>query len=127
MNKKIIEFIKNNMHSHSEPFNLRIPKELKKVIELQAKKEDLHVADFTRAVLTNYIMPEFLSSQLKTEACDWITKQGKDCIEVDFGTKITKLRQVIKNANFAIDEIEKLQQKFLDAEVECLNNISTKL
>lgn len=111
----------------SKPFNLRMPKELKNTIELKAKNEKFEVAEFTRAVLTFSVLPEILQSELKNEACDWITKQGKNSIEVHFGEKINKLKQIIENATFAIEETQKLQQKFIDAEVECLNKISEKL
>src|SRR5574344_2694896 len=127
MYKQLTKFIKENMQSNSEPFNLRMPKELKNTIELKAKKEKLEVAEFTRAVLTFSVLPEILQSELSEEACEWITKQGKDSIEVHFGEKIQKLRQIIDNATFAIEETQKLQQKFIDAEVKCLNKICEKI
>jgi hypothetical protein len=85
------------------------------------------VAEFTRAILTFSVLPELLQYKLKNEACEWITKQRQDSIEVHFGEKIRKLKQLMEDASFAIVETQKLQQKFIDAEVECLNKISNKL
>ena len=59
--------------------------------------------------------------------CEWITKQGKDSIEVHFGEKIKRLKEIAQIASYAIEETEKLQQKFSDVEVEYMNTINSKM
>ena len=127
MYKKIIKFIKNNMKSKTEQFSIRIPKDLKRHIEKQSKILRLSLPDYVRAIITNELLPEILESDLKEVTCEWITKQGKDSIEIHLGEKIKRLKTVIEIASYAIEETEKLQQKFINAEVEYMNNIDSKM
>lgn len=127
MYKKIIKFIKNNMKSKTEQFSIRIPKDLKRHIEKQSKILRLSLPDYVRAIITNELLPEILESDLKEVTCEWITKQGKDSIEIHLGEKIKRLKTIIEIASYAIEETEKLQQKFINAEVEYMNNINSKM
>ena len=127
MYKKIVNFIKNNMNSNTEQFSMRIPNDLKKPLTKKAKSLRLPLPDYVRAIMLNSILPEILDSELKKVTCEWITKQGKDSIEVHFGEKIKKLKEIVDIASYAIEETEKLQQKFIDIEVEYLNEINSKL
>ena len=83
--------------------------------------------DYVRAIMLNSILHEILDSELKKVTCEWITKQGKDSIEIHFGEKIKRLKEIVEIASYAIEETEKLQQKFLDVEVEYMNNINSKM
>ncbi|MBR1424815.1 hypothetical protein IJ579_04550 [bacterium] len=127
MYKKIVNFIKNNMNSNTEQFSMRIPSDLKKPLEKKAKSLRLPLPDYVRAIMLNSILPEVLDSELKEVTCEWITKQGKDSIEIHFGEKIKRLKEIVEIASYAIEETEKLQQKFIDIEVEYLNEINSKL
>ena len=127
MYKKIVNFIKNNMNSNTEQFSMRIPNDLKKSLTKKAKSLRLPLPDYVRAIMLNSILPEVLDSELKEVTCEWITKQGKDSIEIHFGEKIKRLKEIVDIASYAIEETEKLQQKFIDIEVEYLNTINSKL
>ena len=127
MYKKLIKFIKNNMDSKSEQFSIRIPKDLKNILVKGSKTQRLPLPDYVRAIMLNSILPEILDSELKKVTCEWITKQGKDSVEVHFGEKIKRLQEIAQIASYAIEETEKLQQKFIDIEVEYLNEINSKL
>ena len=127
MYKKIVNFIKSNMNSNTEQFSMRIPNDLKKPLTKKAKSLRLPLPDYVRAIMLNSILPEVLDSELKEVTCEWITKQGKDSIEVHFGEKIKRLKEIVDIASYAIEETEKLQQKFIDIEVEYLNTINSKL
>ena len=127
MYKKIVNFIKNNMNSNTEQFSMRIPNDLKKPLIKKAKSLRLPLPDYVRAIMLNSILPEILDSELKEVTCEWITKQGEDSIEIHFGEKIKRLREIAEIASYAIEETEKLQQKFIDIEVEYLNTINSKL
>ena len=127
MFKKLTKFIKNNMDSKSEQFSIRIPKDLKNILIRCSKTQRLPLPDYVRAIIVNSILPEILDSELKKVTCEWITKQGKDSIEVHFGEKIKRLKEIAQIASYAIEETEKLQQKFIDIEVEYLNEINSKL
>ena len=127
MYKKIVNFIKNNMNSNTEQFSMRIPNDLKKPLEKKAKSLRLPLPDYVRAIMLNSILPEILDSELKKVTCEWITKQGKDSIEVHFGEQIKRLKEIVDIASYAIEETEKLQQKFIDVEVEYLDIINSKL
>lgn len=127
MYKKIVNFIKNNMNSNTEQFSMRIPNDLKKPLIKKAKSLRLPLPDYVRAIMLNSILPEILNSELKKVTCEWITKQGKDSIEIHFGEKMKKLKEIAEIASYAIEETEKLQQKFIDIEVEYLNTINSKL
>lgn len=127
MYKKLIKFIKNNMDSKSEQFSIRIPKDLKNILVKGSKTQRLLLPDYVRAIVVNSILPEILDSELKKVTCEWIIKQGKDSIEVHFGEKIKKLKEIAQIAYYAIEETEKLQQKFIDIEVKYLNEINSKL
>ncbi len=127
MYKKIVNFIKNNMNSNTEQFSMRIPNDLKKPLEKKAKSLRLPLPDYVRAIMLNSILPEVLDSELKKVTCEWITKQGKDSIEIHFGEKIKNLKEIVDIASYVIEETEKLQQKFIDIEVEYLNEINSKL
>ena len=127
MHSEIKEFLKNNMQSNSEPFNMRMPKDLKEFMLAKAKEAGVDVAQYARNVICCSLLPDVLHSKLQEEAVDWITKQGKDALEVHFGDKINQLKKIVDIAEFAIKETEILQQKFIDAEVECLNKINSKL
>ena len=127
MYKKLIKFIKNNMNSKSEQFSIRIPKDLKNILVKGSKTQRLPLPDYVRAIVVNSILPEILDSELKKVTCEWIAKQGKDSIEIHFGEKIKRLKEIAQIASYAIEETEKLQQKFIDIEVEYLNEINSKL
>lgn len=127
MYKKIVNFIKNNMNSNTEQFSMRIPNDLKKPLIKKAKSLRLPLPDYVRAIMLNSILPEILDSELKEVTCEWITKQGEDSIEIHFGEKIKRLKEIAEIASYAIKETEKLQQKFIDIEVEYLNTINSKL
>ena len=127
MYKNIVNFIKNNMNSNTEQFSMRIPSDLKKPLEKKAKSLRLPLPDYVRTIMLNSILPEILDSELKKVTCEWITKQGKDSIEIHFGEKIKRLKEIVDIASYAIEETEKLQQKFIDIEVEYLNEINSKL
>lgn len=127
MYKKLVNFIKNNMESNTEQFSMRIPKDLKKYLEKNTKGLKLPLPDYVRAIMTYAILPEILESELKKVACEWITKQGKSSIEVHFDTKMKKLREILDLTSYALNETERLQQKFIDAEVEYMNNINSQL
>ena len=127
MYKKIVNFIKNNMNSNTEQFSMRIPNDLKKPLEKKAKSLRLPLPDYVRAIMLNSILPEILDSELKKVTCEWITKQGKDSIEIHFGEKIKKLKEIAQIASYAIEETEKLQQKFIDAELEYMNTLNSKM
>lgn len=127
MYKKIVNFIKNNMNSNTEQFSMRIPNDLKKPLTKKAKSLRLPLPDYVRAIMLNSILPEILDSELKKVTCEWITSQGKDSIEIHFGEKIKRLKEIAEIASYAIEETEKLQQNFLDVEVEYMNNINSKL
>jgi hypothetical protein len=127
MFKKLIKFIKNNMDSNTEQFSMRIPNDLKKPLEKKAKSLRLPLPDYVRAIMLNSILPEILDSELKKVTCEWITKQGKDSVEIHFGEKIKRLKEIVDIASYAIEETEKLQQKFIDVEVEYLDIINSKL
>lgn len=127
MYKKIVNFIKNNMTSNTEQFSMRIPNDLKKPLIKKAKSLRLPLPDYVRAIMLNSILPEILDSELKEVTCEWITKQGEDSIEIHFGEKIKRLKEIAEIASYAIEETEKLQQKFIDIEVEYLNTINSKL
>lgn len=127
MYKKLIKFIKNNMDSKSEQFSIRIPKDLKNILVKGSKTQRLPLPDYVRAIIVNSILPEILETELKKVTCEWITKQGKNSIEVHFGEKIKRLQEIAQIASYAIEETEKLQQKFIDIEVEYLNEINSKL
>lgn len=92
MYKKIVNFIKNNMNSNTEQFSMRIPNDLKKPLIKKAKSLRLPLPDYVRAIMLNSILPEILDSELKEVTCEWITKQGKDSIEIHFGEKIKRLK-----------------------------------
>ncbi len=94
---------------------------------LNANKQEKPLPNYVRAIMANDILPEILDSELKNETGEWITKQGKDSIEIHFEEKIKKLKEIIEIASYAISETEKLQQKFIDAEVEYMNNINSKM
>ena len=126
MYKKLIKFIKNNMDSKSEQFSIRIPKNLKNILVKGSKTQRLPLPDYVRAIIVNSILPEILETELKKVTCEWITKQSKDSIEVHFGEKIKRLKEIAQIASYAIEETEKLQQKFLDVEVEYMNNINSR-
>lgn len=126
MYKKLIKFIKNNMDSKSEQFSIRIPKDLKNIFVKGSKTQRLPLPDYVRAIIVNSILPEILETELKKVTCEWITKQSKDSIEVHFGEKIKRLKEIAQIASYAIEETEKLQQKFLDVEVEYMNNINSR-
>ena len=127
MYKKLVKFIKNNMQSNSEQFCMRIPKDLKKILGKSAKSQRVALPDYARAIIAGAILPDVLETKLKEITCEWITKQGKDSIEVHFGEKIKRLKEIVEIASYAIEETEKLQQKFIDIEVEYLNEINSKL
>ena len=127
MYKKLIKFIKNNMESNTEQFSMRIPKDLKKYLEKNAKSLKLPLPDYVRAIMAYAILPEILESDLKEVTCEWITKQGKSSIEVHFDTKIKNLTEILNLTSFAVNETQKLQQKFIDAELEYMNNINSQL
>jgi len=127
MYKKLIKFIKNNMDSKSEQFSIRIPKDLKNILVKGSKTQRLPLPDYVRSIIVNSILPEILDSELKKVTCEWITKQGKDSVEIHFGEKIKRLKEIAQIASYAIEETEKLQQKFIDIEVEYLNEINSKL
>ena len=127
MNKQLTKFIKNNLQSNTEQFSLRIPKDLKRFLGKKAKAARMQLPDYTRAVLANAVLPEILDSELRETTCEWITKQGKESIEIHFGEKIKKLKIIAELATDAINETEKLREKFIDAEVEYLNRINNKL
>ena len=126
MYKNIVNFIKNNMNSNTEQFSMRIPNDLKKPLEKKAKSLRLPLPDYVRAIMLNSILPEILDSELKKVTCEWITKQGKDSIEIHFEEKIKRLKEIVDIASYAIEETEKLQQKFIDIEVEYLNKINSR-
>ena len=127
MFKKLIKFIKNNMDSKSEQFSIRIPKNLKNILVKGSKTQRLPLPDYVRAIIVNSILPEILDSELKKVTCEWITKQGKDSIEIHFGEKIKRLKEIVEIASYAIEETEKLQQKFIDAELEYMNTLNSKM
>jgi len=127
MYKKIVNFIKNNMNSNTEQFSMRIPNDLKKPLEKKAKSLRLPLPDYVRAIMLNSILPEILDSELKEVTCEWITTQGKDSVEIHFGEKIKRLNEIAQITSYAIEETEKLQQKFIDIEVEYLNKINSKM
>ena len=127
MYKKLIKFIKNNMNSKSEQFSIRIPKDLKNILVKSSKTQRLPLPDYVRSIIVNSILPEILDSELKKVTCEWITKQGKDSIEVHFGEQIKRLKEIVDIASYAIEETKKLQQKFIDIKVEYLNEINSKL
>ena len=127
MYKKLIKFIKNNMDSKSEQFSIRIPKDLKNILVKGSKTQRLPLPDYVRSIIVNSILPEILDSELKKVTCEWITKQGKDSIEIHFGEKIKRLKEIVDIASYAIEETKKLQQKFIDIKVEYLNEINSKL
>lgn len=127
MYKKLVNFIKNNMLSNTEQFSMRIPNDLKKTLEKKAKLLRLPLPDYVRAIMLNSILPEILDSELKKITCEWITKQGKNSIEIHFEEKIKMLKKITAMASYAIEETEKLQQKFIEIEVEYMNNINSKL
>lgn len=127
MYKKLIKFIKNNMNSKSEQFSIRIPKDLKNILVKGSKTQRLPLPDYVRSIIVNSILPEILDSELKKVTCEWITKQGKDSIEVHFGEQIKRLKEIVDIASYAIEETKKLQQKFIDIKVEYLNEINSKL
>lgn len=127
MYKKLVNFIKNNMLSNTEQFSMRIPNDLKKTLEKKAKLLRLSLPDYVRAIMLNSILPEILDSELKKVTCEWITKQGKNSIEIHFEEKIKMLKEITAMASYAIEETEKLQQKFIEIEVEYMNNINNKL
>jgi len=106
---------------------MRIPKDLKKILKMSAKSQRISLPDYVRAIIAGAILPDMLNTQLKELTCEWITKQGKDSIEIHFGEKIKRLKEIVEIASYAIEETEKLQQKFLDVEVEYMNNINSKL
>ena len=126
MYKKLIKFIKNNMDSKSEQFSIRIPKDLKNILVKGSKTQRLPLPDYVRAIIVNSILPEILDSELKKVTCEWVTKQDKDSIEIHFGEKIKQLKEIVEIASYAIEETEKLQQKFIDIEVEYLNKINSR-
>ena len=115
------------MNSNTEQFSMRIPNDLKKPLTKKAKSLRLPLPDYVRAIMLNSILPEILDSELKKVTCEWITSQGKDSIEIHFGEKIKRLKEIAEIASYAIEETEKLQQNFLDVEVEYMNNINSKL
>lgn len=127
MYKKLVNFIKNNMQSNTEQFSMRLPNDLKKTLEKKAKLLKLPLPDYVRAIMLNSILPEILDSELKEVTGEWITKQGKNSIEIHFEEKIKRFKEIIKIASYAIEETEKLQQKFVEIEVEYMNNINSKL
>ena len=127
MYKKLIKFIKNNMDSKSEQFSIRIPKDLKNILVKGSKILRLPLPDYVRAIIVNSILPEILETELKKVTCEWITKQGKDSIEVHFGEKIKRLKEIVDIASYTIEETEKLQQKFIDAELEYMNTLNSKM
>ena len=114
------------MKSNTEQFSMRIPQDLKMALEKKTKIERLPLPDYIRAVMLNSILPEILDLELKKATYEWITKQGKDSIEIHFGEKIKRLQEIIEMASYAIAETEKLQQKFIDAEVEYMNRINSR-
>ena len=126
MYKKLIKFIKNNMDSKSEQFSIRIPKDLKNILVKGSKTQRLPLPDYVRAIVVNSILPEILDSELKKVTCEWITKQGKDSIEIHFGEKIKRLKEIAQIASYAIEETKKLQQKFIDAELEYMNTLNSR-
>ncbi len=127
MYKKIVNFIKNNMNSNTEQFSIRIPSDLKKPLERKAKSLRLPLPDYVRAIMLNSVISEILDSELKKVTCEWITKQGKDSIEIHFGEKIKRLKEIAEITFHAIEETEKLQQKFVDAELEYMNTLDSKM
>lgn len=127
MNKEIYTFIKKIMPVNPSRKTLRFPAELEKILEAESKKDNVDVVELMRNIMILYCLPDILDSELKKEAMEWITTQGKDCIEIHFGDKIAKLHKIKELADFAIEETEKIQQKFLAAEVEGLNNINNKI
>ena len=99
---------------------------LKKPLEKKAKSLRLPLPDYVRAIMLNSILPEILDSELKKVTCEWITTQGKDSIEIHFGEKIKRLKEIVEIASYAIEETEKLQQKFIDAELEYMNTLNSR-
>ena len=123
----MIKFIKNNMDSKSEQFSIRIPKDLKNILIKGSKSCHIPLPDYVRAIVVNSILPEILETKLIAELCEWITKQGKDSMEIHIAKRIKKLKEIAELANFAITETEKLHQKFIDIEVDYMNNINSKI
>ena len=115
------------MDSKSEQFSIRIPKDLKNILIKGSKSCRIPFPDYVRAIIVNSILPEILETKLKTELFEWITKQGKDSMEIHIAKRIKKLKEIAELANFAITETEKLQQKFIDLEVDYMNNINSKI
>ena len=127
MHKLLKNFLSNNLGSNAEILNVRLPKELKDILIKKSTNIGIDSAQYVRNVLCVSLFPEILNSMLQEEAISWITQQGLDSIEIHFGKKINKLKEIIENAEYAIKQTSLLQQQFLDAEVECLNKISEKI
>ena len=115
------------MDSNTQQLCFRLSKNLKKHLEKKAKSLRMPFPDFIRTVMLNSILPEFLETKLKTELCEWITKQGKNSMEIHITKRINKLEEIANLANFAITETKKLQQKYIDIEVDYMNNINSKI
>ena len=70
----------------------------------------------------------------KAKPCQWFERgvsRGRsttyqDFCDESFGEKIRRLKEIVDIASYAIEETEKLQQKFLDVEVEYMNNINSR-
>jgi len=114
------------MDSKSEQFSIRIPKDLKSILVKGSKTQRLPLPDYVRAIIVNSILPEILETELKKVTCEWITKQGIDSIEVHFGEKIKRLKEIAQIASYAIEETKKLQQKFIYAELEYMNTLNSR-
>ena len=56
-----------------------------------------------------------------------MVQRSKAITAADRVIKIKKLKEIAQIASYAIEETEKLQQKFIDIEVEYLNTINSKI
>ena len=55
-----------------------------------------------------------------------MVQRSKAITAADRVIKIKKLKEIAQIASYAIEETEKLQRKFLDVEVEYMNNINSR-
>lgn len=128
---KLKDFLKTYLSGNKVPINVRVPEELHKLLEAKYKAMSpnftkFEFADFIRIALSVEVMPELLKSELQNSN-DWITQEGKECMELHFKNKVEKLQAIKEVAEYAIEKTSEFRDLITNAEVEYLNDVNTKI
>lgn len=132
MYKEITQYLNKHYPDAKERNFLRMQPELTAILKKKYEDEkkanpDLEYTDFLRDILALYIMPDIIKDDLNKEFSQWITQEGQNHIELRFGTRIKKLREIIEAATKSLEMTEELQNEFISLEVNYLNKVNTLL